>query len=63
MPPPFNYLHVLFLKPLDPRTPTTATSKLLTCTLKLASYSNINMFANGTNINKLAAVAFLIAGI
>ena len=31
------------------------TSKLATCALKLASYSNSTVFANGTNINKWAA--------
>lgn len=34
------------------------TSKLMTFTLKMTSYSNTNLFSNYTKINKLAAVFF-----
>lgn len=54
-------LHILLSNP--PSLLETTTSKLASYMLKLASYSYSNLFATGTNINKLAAVAFSSAGI
>lgn len=41
----------------------TATSKLLTHTLKMSWYSHPNLHANGTKLNKLATLDFFFVGI
>lgn len=55
-PPSFIYLHFTIVR-IMPRA-TTSSSELATHSLKLVSYPNANLVANGTKGNKLAAVTF-----